>query len=118
VKIFSQNSLISIKILNGFIFFYCATWAVKRESIKHIMLIHIMNRRKKLKWKFFRISEISYKCQVIDERNYKKSHTVQFQYFQYQTTGNFGIGLYSQSCAIQKHVASGHVHLLNDKNKL
>jgi hypothetical protein len=26
VKIFSQNSLISIQILNGFFIFYCATW--------------------------------------------------------------------------------------------
>jgi hypothetical protein len=26
VKIFSQNSLIPIQILNGFLIFYCATW--------------------------------------------------------------------------------------------
>jgi hypothetical protein len=26
VKIFSQNSLIPIQILNGFFIFYCATW--------------------------------------------------------------------------------------------
>jgi hypothetical protein len=35
VKIFSQNSLIPIQILNGFFIFYCATWDVRNlESIE------------------------------------------------------------------------------------
>jgi hypothetical protein len=28
VKIFNQNSLIPIQILNGFFIFYCATWGI------------------------------------------------------------------------------------------
>jgi hypothetical protein len=32
VKIFSQNSLIPIQILNGFLIFYCATWVSFRTE--------------------------------------------------------------------------------------
>ncbi len=32
VKIFSQNSLIPIQILNGFFIFYCATWVMQKPN--------------------------------------------------------------------------------------
>jgi hypothetical protein len=38
VKIFSQNSLIPIQILNGFFIFYCATWAELKIQSKKIGL--------------------------------------------------------------------------------
>jgi hypothetical protein len=41
VKIFSQNSLIPIQILNGFFVFYCATWVFEEK-------FNIENDQKKL----------------------------------------------------------------------
>jgi hypothetical protein len=37
VKIFSQNSLIPIQILNGFFIFYCATWDPKDSIISNLI---------------------------------------------------------------------------------
>jgi hypothetical protein len=43
VKIFSQNSLIPIQILNGFFIFYCATWVVLFFSEStHFILIKFL----------------------------------------------------------------------------
>jgi hypothetical protein len=43
MKIFSQNSLIPIQILNGFFIFYCATWVVRLSFIFGTSLFSIKN---------------------------------------------------------------------------
>jgi hypothetical protein len=40
VKIFSQNSLIPIQILNGFLIFYCATWISEVFKAKTMIIIY------------------------------------------------------------------------------
>jgi hypothetical protein len=44
VKIFSQNSLIPIQILYGFLIFYCATWEKQAIIKKNFLSFHFNDK--------------------------------------------------------------------------